>query len=80
MHFILHVIGNMALNTLMLIMSTIMLSIFVVPSYTNEQNKPGKLNKLCGNDFIWAHQDCCNNDCVNIVQSGVVEVLEKRGG
>ena len=69
----------MALNTLIIL--TIILSTFVVGSYTNEENKKGPLYKLCGDDFAYAHDDCCNNGCANVqfLAPNVVEALEKRG-
>jgi hypothetical protein len=67
----------MDLNTLL----AIILSIFVVTSYTSEEKK-GPLYKLCGDDFSAAHADCCHNGCANVpyFAPSVVEALEKRGG
>ena len=69
----------MALNTLIIL--AIVLSTFVVRSYTNQENKKGPLYKLCGDDFAAAHSDCCQNGCVNVpyYAQNVVEALEKRG-
>ncbi|CAB4006604.1 uncharacterized LOC100205786 precursor [Paramuricea clavata] len=72
----------MALNTL-IAFTTILLSIFVVTTFAREQNKPGELYKLCGNDFIAAYQDCCDYGypkCASMASSdGKIEALERRG-
>ncbi|CAB4032099.1 Insulin-like prepropeptide ILP1 [Paramuricea clavata] len=69
----------MALNTV-IAFTTILLSIFVVTIFASEQNKPGQLYKLCGNDFIAAYQDCCDYGypaCASMASSdGNIEALE----
>ncbi|XP_028397397.1 uncharacterized protein LOC114521180 [Dendronephthya gigantea] len=74
----------MAVNTL-IAFATILLIIVVSESGQNEQNKPGPLYKLCGDDFLHAFDKCCNHDLAtcrsSVVSSseGVVEALDKRG-
>ncbi len=57
-------------------MLTIMLSILVVSGYANEQNKPGKLNFLCGSDFISIHQILCR---LKLGLNSVKHELEQGG-
>ena len=63
--------------------TTIMLSIFVVTTFASEQNNPGPLYKLCGDDFVNAYQDCCDYGypaCWRMALcGGKIEALERRG-